>query len=225
MKSSIKAILPAVARFAAYIAGILCISYLIYRDARSGLNRFDETSWVEMTQLVLLLASTVICLRIWRGRSEIRHAALLLATFTGVSFIRECDAFLDEYVFDGCWQVLVFSTLAIVFFHIWKNRLSFLAGMKLYLPTSACGLFMGGFLTTYVFSRLFGTQYLWRTALQEGYIKIAKTMAEESTELLGYALLLFSVIEMSILARQLLPTSSQASDSRNSRSVEPLRKS
>ncbi|MDR1283382.1 MAG: hypothetical protein LBK99_21570 [Opitutaceae bacterium] len=195
--------LPALARFAAYIAGILCISYLIYRDARSGPERFGETSWVEMTQLVVLLVSTVTGLRIWRGGSEIRHAALLLATFAGVSFIRECDAFLDEYVFDGCWQVLVFSILAIVFFHIWKNRLSLLAGMKLYLPSSACGLFMGGFLTTYVFSRLFGTRYLWRTALQEGYVKIAKTMAEESTELFGYALLLFSVIEMAVMARTL----------------------
>lgn len=97
----------------------------------------------------------------------------------------------------------MFSTLAIVFFLIWKNRLSFLAGMQLYLPTSACGLFMGGFLTTYVFSRLFGMQHLWRTALEDGYVKIAKTMAEESTELLGYALLLFSVIEMAVTARKL----------------------
>ena len=209
---SIKAILQVLIRFAAYIGGIVGCTLVVYCDAQSSLCPFKETSLVEISQLMLLFAATLICLHIWRGRSVIRHAALLLGTFTCVSFIRECDCFLDTYTFKGCWPLLVTAILASALVHFVRNRESLIAGLNHYLSTLSCGLFMGGFLTTYVFSRLFGSKLLWETALQDSYQKVAKTMAEECTELLGYAFLLYAVVEMYVLARQSLLASDKQPD-------------
>lgn len=211
---ALKAILPVFLRFAVYIVGMTGCVFVIFCDATSSRSPFKETSWVEITQLILLLASTLICLRTWRGRSVIRHAAWLLGTFTCVSFIRECDTFFDTYMFRGCWQLFVTSTLALSLAHLWRHWQSLLAGLNHYLSTLSCGLFMGGFLTTYVFSRLFGARVLWATALQDGYLKIAKTMAEECTELLGYVLLLYAAIEMHVAAQQSLRLACKQPDHR-----------
>ena len=201
---SINGILSVLIRFAVYIGGIVGCTLIVYCDAQSSVCPFKETSQVEIAQLMLLFVSTAICLRIWRGRSVIRHAALLMGAFTCISFIRECDSFLDTYAFKGCWPLLVTVILALTGIHLWRHWQSLLDGLNRYLSTASCGLFMSGFLTTYVFSRLFGSKCLWEIALQDGYLKIAKTMAEECTELLGYVFLLYAAIEMYVLARQSL---------------------
>ncbi|WP_043582496.1 hypothetical protein [Geminisphaera colitermitum] len=190
-----------IARFMIYNFIILGVAGIMTVDANSGPGSFLETSWVEITQLAVLLTASVLCLFIRRHPAGHPHAALLLFGFLGASFIRECDAFLDTYVFDGCWQLLVILLVGGVLWLTWKNRLDFIIEMKTYLRSLACGLFMSGFLTTYVFSRLFGRQHFWQAVMGEGYIRVVKTAVEECTELLGYAFLLFSVIELAIMAR------------------------
>ena len=197
-------LLPIIIRFSAYIIGIILITTATYYDAHRTTNSFAETSLVENIQLIILLLATLTSLHAWRTPNPYRHPALLLATFTTVSLIRECDHFLDRHTFHGSWILLVTLTLALSFTHLWRHRQSLTTGLTHYLPTASSGLFMGGFLTTYVFSRLFGSKHLWKTALQDDYLKIAKTIAEESTELLGYTLILYATIEIATLARQSL---------------------
>ncbi|MDP1086466.1 transporter, partial [Klebsiella pneumoniae] len=71
-----------------------------------------------------------------------------------------------------------------------------------YANSFSFGLFAAGFLTTYVFSRLYGRQDFWRAVLQENYLRDFKSAAEELVELFGYALLLIAVIELVLLARR-----------------------
>ena len=57
-------------------------------------------------------------------------------------------------------------------------------------------------LVTYVFSRLYGRSDFWEAILQEHYVRTFKDAAEEVVELLGYALILIAVIELTLLARR-----------------------
>ena len=54
---------------------------------------------------------------------------------------------------------------------------------------------MAGFITTFVFSRLFGRSIFWQAVMEEQYFRSVKNAAEEGTELLGYGLMLIGAIE------------------------------
>lgn len=209
-RGTLRDMAPVLTRFLLYNIALLDVAGIMIMDANSGTGRFGETSWVELTQLVMLAAASCLCLLL-RWRSDAYSvAALLLAGFLGASFIRECDAFLDTYVFDGCWQVMVFSLTGYVLWRTWKERLRFIIEMKTYLHSLSCGLFMSGFLTTYVFSRLVGRKVFWQALMGESYLRSIKDAAEECTELLGYTFLLFSVIELAIMAARHTPPVAQS---------------
>ena len=57
------------------------------------------------------------------------------------------------------------------------------------------GIFICGLLTVLVFSRLFGSNFLWEPVMANAYIRCAKNMAEEGLELLGYLFLAIAAVE------------------------------
>ena len=70
------------------------------------------------------------------------------------------------------------------------------------MQESAFGLFMGGFFTVYVFSRLMGRHELWQAVLGNAYEYRIKSGVEESLELMGYLLMLYACIELWARARE-----------------------
>ncbi len=63
------------------------------------------------------------------------------------------------------------------------------------------GMLLAGFLTVFVFSRLFGCKILWESAMADGYMRCIKNMAEESLELLGYLFIAFGAVEYYLLKK------------------------
>ena len=184
------------------LAGLMQIVMMV--DARhAGAPDFSETSLTELTQAALLLLCTVLMLVIRLRYRVLRSVSLLMAAFFAISFVRENDQWLDAYVFDGAWQclavLLALPTLTLVI----RARRGFLEEFSLIANSLGFGLFAGGFLTTYVFSRLYGRSELWQALMGEHYLRIVKDAAEEITELAGYSLLLFASVELLLLARRL----------------------
>ena len=164
--------------------------------------RFSERGFTELAQTTLLATASALLLYVLLGLRELRLVALLIFGFLFASLIREQDALLDVHVFDGPWQLLVSLTVLPILFVVIRNRRAFVAEFAAYANSLSFGLFAAGFLTTYVFSRLYGRGDFWQAILQENYLRDFKSAAEEVVELFGYALLLIAMIELVLLARR-----------------------
>ncbi|MBZ9559348.1 hypothetical protein KGQ96_14960 [Halomonas coralii] len=163
----------------------------------------SEDGLTEHLQSLLLAAGVLLLATQAPGGRPYCHVARLLLGFLLASSIREQDAFLDTHVADGAWQVMVALVVIAALGDTWRHRRRFLAEFQGYADSFAFGLFAGGFLCTYVFSRLFGSERFWQAVLQDHYLRLFKTAAEEVTETFGYTLILFAVVELLLLARRL----------------------
>lgn len=193
-----------VARSLVYTAVMLVLMGLVLLDVFGFSQRgFSEISWVEFSQLFFLLVSACLCWRIFKT-GRLANAVFLLMAFFAASFIRECDGFLDAWLFHGSWKFFVTPLVVFALWRTWRRRAEFVEELSVMAPTTAFGFLCSGFFTTYVGSRFFGMSFLWKNIMGEGYMRIVKDAAEECMELLGYAFLFFGIIELFFLAKRLV---------------------
>lgn len=195
----------ACARAALYIAlVVIFMQGVFYEGVHLTEVRFSESGLTEYMQSSLLALSSLLLTYAYLRLPCVRHVALLMLALLVASLIREQDAFLDHFVFDGAWQVLVTLVVLPSLFMTLRHRQAFVREFARYADSFSFGLFAAGFLCTYVFSRLYGRSAFWEAIMQEQYLRDFKNTAEEVTELFGYLLLLFAVIELILLARRML---------------------
>ncbi|MBB3142849.1 hypothetical protein [Halomonas organivorans] len=175
---------------------------VLYEANQLGVMRFSESGFTEIAQTLLLLGATALVLMTRRLDHQWPHVTLLLLGLLGASLIREQDAWLDAYVFDGAWELLVTLLVVPILLIVLRGRLSFAAELERYAATFSGGLFAAGFLATYVFSRLYGRSDLWQAILGEHYLRIVKDAAEEVTELFGCTLLLLAMLELWLMVKR-----------------------
>lgn len=208
------------ARAGAYIlllAGLMQAVLTI--DARHvGAPNFGETSLTELTQALLLLFCALMMGYMRYRYRVLRIISLLMGAFFAMSLIRENDLWLDTYVFDGAWQCLVALVALPALVATIRARHDFVDEFAQVSNSLGFGLFAGGFLTTYVFSRLYGRSELWQALMGDHYLRVVKDAAEEITELTGYSLLLFASIELLLMGKAL----HQARSASNERSQVPV---
>lgn len=162
--------------------------------------RFSELGFTEFAQTLTLASCCGLLLYIRQVLKVFPNVTLLLFAFIAASLVREQDYFLDVYVADNSWKVIVALIILPSLGWVIYQRRRFLDELSHYSNTFSFGLFAGGVLTTYVFSRLYGRQVFWRAVLENDYVRIFKDVAEEVVELLGYSLILFAIIELVLLA-------------------------
>ncbi|MDT8322106.1 MAG: hypothetical protein RQ826_16445 [Xanthomonadales bacterium] len=128
-------------------------------------------------------------------------AYILLVAFVASSLVREQDTLSDVYLFDRAWQLLVALIIVPALYVVIRQRRQFAAQFERYANSFSFGLFAAGFLTTYVFSRLYGRTSKWVAILGDSYARDFKNAAQEVVELLGYTLILAALLELTLLAR------------------------
>ncbi|GGY00090.1 hypothetical protein GCM10007160_29690 [Litchfieldella qijiaojingensis] len=165
-------------------------------------TRFSEYGFTELAEIIFLTVISALLLYVRHVQKALPTVTLLMFAFVFSSLIREQDHFLDRYVFDGAWQTLVTLVLVPCLTLVIMRRRRFVAEFVHYSNTFSFGLFAAGFLTTYVFSRLYGRSEMWIAIFEDDYRRTFKDAAEEVTELLGYSLILIAVIEMVLLVRR-----------------------
>ena len=165
--------------------------------------RFSELGFTEFTQTLVLATCCAMLIYIRHVLKVWPTVTLLLLAFVAASLVREQDHFLDNYVAENTWKVLVALIILPSLFWVVKQRQRFLAEFTHYSNTFAFGLFTAGVLTTYIFSRLYGRQEFWQAILEDSYSGTFKSVAEEVVELLGYSLILIATLELLLLARRI----------------------
>ena len=176
---------------------------LIYKDAsQQGQEiKFMESTYTEWAQQLILLLMGSIFLHCAYHFVRMRCLSILLAGFSAAGLVREFNNFFNEQVFDGAWQLSALTVMIITGVFVSKYRNDFWKDVAHYHHSLSYGLLLGGFLVTFIFSRLFGKTALWEVIMEEKYFRSVKNAAEEGVELLGYGLLLVAAVEYFILVR------------------------
>ena len=176
-------------KFSIYMLLTLGVCLIVYADVRWPIEyehqKFTEASYTEYAQELILVGIVGVFLLAGVRSFPRRSFGILLAGVFCMMFIRELDAMFDN-VWHGFWKVpclvaaIGFGSVA------YRYRGNFISDVREFMNLPASGIFLCGLLTVLVFSRLFGSNYLWEPLMGEEYIRCAKNMAEEGLELLGY---------------------------------------
>ncbi|CAG9296212.1 hypothetical protein [Celerinatantimonas diazotrophica] len=168
--------------FSAFIAGMFGIMYV---DIAVFHDQVKEISLTEISQETFLGLIVAIFVYLAVSKPLQRGFYELVAGFYAALLIRELDALFD-YVWHGFWvyPAVAVSLMAIALAHHYKG--SVLNGFAEFCQSKAYIIMVCGLVTLLIFSRLFGMGDFWKLVLSDGYVRIAKNIAEEGTELLGY---------------------------------------
>lgn len=194
--------IPFSIRFISYAVVILLIfqSIALFIQHKSAATLFSENGILEWLQILILLSCALLIHLVATRLSDIRDAARLISFLPLLACVRELDDILDTYVADSAWQIIATALILYLLYYALLHRHTIKGQFLKILAFPCTGLFLAGFLTVMIFSRLFGQQNLWQLALQENYIRLVPRMVEEGCELFGYLLLLFACIELLIFA-------------------------
>ena len=190
--SDIKSIAGALKLLFLLSAAVITLFFIFWWDSL-GSRPFSETGPTEIVQTVLLACCTLLLFLEARRTPEMGNALILAGGLTGCMLIREQDYFLDM-LSHGCWKwpalVLAFGCLARAAARLRETMSAAACFVRWrYFP-----LFVSGMVIVLAYSRLFGMSTLWKALLPDGEWRTAKNAIEESSELLGYAFLLISVL-------------------------------
>jgi hypothetical protein len=185
-----KSVLVALAEFLFLAALLTSIRLIITIDGEIILAGASENSVTEYTQEGLILLSAILFgIGAWR-RPESRGFLVLVAGLFGCMFVREFDNHLDR-IAHGFWvyPAVLLAVTSIVYARLCGRTV--LAPMAVYTQTRSYVYLSIGLLIVIVFSRIVGSNSLWRELMGDDYQWAYKTIIQEALELSGYVLIAY----------------------------------
>lgn len=171
----------------------LASALLIYLDVVIFGRDCSEGGVVEMAQALFALVLIVTMTVIVRHRPDLRGGTWLALGFFLDVFIREQDAFLDD-ICHGFW---IWPAIIVVVFAIcmaFRHRETLVAFFAQIRTSRHFNLLALGMSVLLIFSRIFGNKVIWRAVVGNDDYRVAKHVAEEGVELIGYAILVLWAI-------------------------------
>ncbi|MDX1516823.1 MAG: hypothetical protein R3288_08290 [Woeseiaceae bacterium] len=178
----------------------------------------SEYSPIEMIQPLMLAVCGLLMTWVARHAPAQRPLALPLGGLALAFMIRELDYFLDLYVADNFWQLLIAVIAALVIVYSYRNRRRVSIALARLWPSPALALLFGGAVILFSFVRLVGHEPLWQAMLGDDYRRLVKLAVEEFIELIGYLLWLVGTIEYTYQSRSLAEREPQPAAVRRRRS-------
>ena len=161
----------------------------------------SEYSPVELVQVVILVVCCLLYGWVSRHCPSQRPLAVPFCRIGIVFIIRELDYFLDRFIGDNFWQVLVAIVGSLVAVYLWRNGRRFRIAWLRIWPSPGLTLLFAGAAILFTFVRLIGHEPLWQALLGDGYQRIVKLAVEELMEIAGYYFWLIGTIEYVYQAR------------------------
>ena len=161
----------------------------------------SEFSPLEIIQAIILLLCGALMAWVAQYCPSQRPIAILLGGLALASVIRENDYFLDRYLADNLWQILVAVVGALVIAYTYRHRRRLQIALARVWPSPGLTLLFAGAIILFSFSLLVGHEPLWMSILGDTYQRVIKLAVEEFIELAGYFLWMIGSIEYAIQAR------------------------
>ena len=161
----------------------------------------SEYSPIEIMQPLILAICGLLLAWVAQYCPSQRPIAFPFGGLALAFLIRECDYFLDRFLIDNLWQVLIGIALAFVIAYGYRARRRMRIAWARIWPSPGLALWFAGAVILFVFVRFVGHESLWMSILGDDYHRVAKLAVEEFIELLGYFLWLIGTIEYTYQAR------------------------
>lgn len=186
---------------------LLCLAGVAFLIQLEGFDLqqnalYSEETLTEHMQDILTLLSCILFFYASRINSQLKIACVLLASLTAMMFVREFDTYLDMYVFDGAWQTIVYTLLALVILYLVTQKGHIYSSLKAYAHTPSYGICLSGLVTLLAFSRMMGKGEFWQAVMAEHYVRVVKNIIEEGIETLGYTLIFIAAIELVLFCQK-----------------------
>jgi hypothetical protein len=178
--------------------GSLKIHILVSDTDRFGTSEFSP---IEIIQAIILGTCGAIMWWVARYCPSQRVVAILFGGMALAFLIREMDYFLDRFIADNLWQVLIVIVGSLVIAYTFRNRKRLQIALARIWPSSGLTLLFAGAVILFAFVRLVGHEPLWMSMLGDDYRRIIKLAVEEFIELIGYFLWMIGTIEYAFQAR------------------------
>src|SRR5210317_716452 len=161
----------------------------------------SEFSPVEIIQAIILLACGGIMAWVAHYCPSQRPLAILFGGMALAFLIRELDYFLDRYIIDNLWQVLIAISGSLVIAYTFRHCKRLRVALGRIWPSPGLTLLFSGAVILFAFVRLVGHEPLWMSILGDNYLRVTKLAIEEFIELIGYFLWMIGTIEYAFQAR------------------------
>ncbi|QCR36459.1 hypothetical protein [Nissabacter sp. SGAir0207] len=202
MSSDLYTILRALKQFVLCAVAVALVSTLLFIDIIWLHNAVKEVSLTEIAQETLLGLSALIFFRLAQRHPQWRYGFVLLGGFLLTMLIRELDGVFDLIV-HGCWVYFALLVTVLCLLGAARNMASTLSGLACFVRSRSYGIMLCALLCILLFSRLMGMHQIWENVLLDGYVRTAKNVVEEGTELFGYTLCFIASLQfMRALARR-----------------------
>ena len=190
--SQLKAIGRAFLLLLGLASGVGFLFFVFLWEIQSD-SPFGEVGPIEFTQSLLLAASAALYFFEAFRRPALRPALVLVGGFFTCMLIREQDYFFD-FIRHGCWVYPALATAGLCLLYACLNLRRTIAGLERFVRWKYFPYLLIGVVIVLAYSRLFGMRMVWEEILGDKFSYDAKTAMEESSELLGYLLILTSAV-------------------------------
>jgi len=184
----------------------------------------SEFSPVEIIQLIILGVCGLLMMWVTKYCPSQRPVAILFGAVALAFLIRELDFFLDRYLIDNLWQVLIAVVVALVIAYMHRQYRRFRVAWGRIWPSPGLAILFAGALILFAFIRLVGHEELWMSILGDDYHRVVKLAIEEFIELIGYLLWLIGAIEYTYQARVIATRDPQPAVKRRRQRRRPVSK-
>ena len=161
----------------------------------------SEFSPVEIIQAIILGICGLIMLWVARYCPSQRPIAFGFGGLALLFLVRESDYFLDRFVADNLWQVLVAILGSLLIAYTYRHRKRLTIALARIWPSPGVTLLFAGAIILFAFVPLVGHEPLWQSILRDAYQRVIKLAIEEFIELMGYYLWMIGTIEYAFQAR------------------------
>ncbi len=161
----------------------------------------SEFSPIEIIQPIIVAVCGALMVWVANYCPSQRPIAIPFGGLALVFMIRELDYFLDRFLADNLWQVLIGFPAAFVIVYVYRMRKRLKIAWVRIWPSPGMALLFAGAVILFGAVQFVGHEPLWMSLLGENYQRVAKLAAEEFIELIGYLLWLIGTIEYTYEAR------------------------
>lgn len=156
---------------------------------------------IEITQFLTALATALLLWLLSRERPGMADLFRFLAGLSLIACARELDNFTLTHGSRDAYKWIAVLPLSWCLLQVARARGRLLDQLAAFSGTSAFSLMLAGFLVVVIYSQLFGQKELWLAVLDPEIYRPVKDLVEESSELLGYLLMLFGAAEATVRDR------------------------
>jgi len=186
------------ARFLVYTLAILgcTLSLPLVVGSDGDIAAFKENGAIEWTQCMLLAVAALLLFATAAQRTFLGQSAVLLGLLVSVAATRELDSVLEAWLPLVSWKLPVVLLGLAAAAVAWRSRAVLRPQLERLLSYRGLPLLWAGFVVAVPFGQLVGHGELLEALMGDDYTRDYKRVIEETTELVGYALIVVGTIEL-----------------------------